>query len=354
MTGDLAIRFVTRKWAPAIGGMETYCVQIADALRAHCPVETIALPGRVDGRPPSTAKLLGWGMSTALRLLLAKPAPVVFIGDMALWPLGWLARLRGPGSRILLTAHGTDVSFSRRGGLLGGLYGTYLRCGARLLAKARVVAVSHATRKAAEDSGWNVSAVVPLATHLHGDRPPEGHDGSILFVGRLIELKGCRWFVRNVLPILPKGTKLRIAGPLTDPSESAVLAAEGVEYLGTLRGEDLVAAYRRALCVILPNIEPANGQFEGFGIVAVEASAAGGLVLAADCGGLREAVIAGETGMLVPSGDSQAWAEAIAKVAAWTPQARRGFLEKSMRKSAAHYNWDQVARETLAICAKAG
>jgi glycosyltransferase involved in cell wall biosynthesis len=166
----------------------------------------------------------------------------------------------------------------------------------------------------------------------------------------LIELKGCAWFIREVLPRLPRGTRLLVAGPITDPAEGAVLKAPGVEYLGTLDSAELISAYRRALCLVLPNIEPRTGQFEGFGIVAAEASAVGAVVIAADSGGLSDTISDGQTGLLLPPGKPQAWADAIVNVADWSPKKRAHFTAEAMARASRHFTWDRVARETWALC----
>lgn len=56
-------------------------------------------------------------------------------------------------------------------------------------------------------------------------------------------------------------------------------------------------------------------RLEGFGVAAIEASAAGRPVIASNVGGVPEVVKDGQTGILVPAGDSKALAEAILKLA---------------------------------------
>lgn len=341
--------FVTRKWAPAVGGMETWSLRLSEELAKLGPVEVVALPGRGDGRPPAFWRLPGFAFDAVRRFLAMRPAPAVLhLGDMALWPLGLPALVR-PGTRIVLSAHGTDVAYHRRGGLGGALYGLYLRIGARLLQRASVIANSRATAAAAAETGWHCAAVVPLATDLAGPPALPPHDGAILFAGRLVTRKGCGWFVREVLPLLPEGTRLKVAGTAWHASEAAMLDHPQVEPLGALDQRELAEAYARAACVIVPNIEPANGEFEGFGLVACEAAACGGVVLAARAGGLVEAVLDGTTGILLPSGDAQAWAEALQAVFEWSEERRAAFAERARQAARAHYAWPRVARETAAL-----
>ncbi|HEX4846779.1 MAG TPA: glycosyltransferase family 4 protein [Novosphingobium sp.] len=344
------ILFITRKWAPAVGGMETWSHRLSDSLSERAAVEVVALPGRPGGLPPTVPALLAFPLIALRRYLARDAAPdVLHIGDMALWPLGLLACLRRGSPAIVLTAHGTDVSYARRPGWRGRAYRAYQRLGARLLRRAHVTANSPATAAAAAEAGWRQVTVIPLATDLTGhvpDQPPQPH---ILFAGRLIPLKGCGWFIRSVLPLLPDGVTLKVAGTLLDPAEAAALDHPRVEYLGVLDQAALSAEYPRAACVVVPNIVPSNRTFEGFGLVAVEAAAAGGVTLAANCGGIPAAVIDGTTGILVESGDAAAWAEAIGAVLAWPLPRREAFLAGSLAAVESAFRWPRVAEATLAV-----
>ena len=348
---DRSVLFITRKWPPAVGGMETYSVRLTAELASHIATETIALPGKADGLPPGPASLIGFALRAARAFLSRQEPPAVLhIGDLASWPLGMLRFLRAPRAAVVLSAHGTDVSYHRRKGWKGRLYGAYLRLGAMMNRDAAVIANSAATASAAAETGWRGASVVPLATDLTApEGPPRQHDGHLLFAGRLVERKGCLWFVRNVLPRLPGGIRLKVAGPVWDKAEEAVLADPRVDYLGALDKDALVDAYRNALCVIVPNIEPPSGEFEGFGLVAVEAAAVGGLVLASATGGLVEAVEDGVTGFSLPPGDAEAWEAKIGEVAGWDGEARERFLGGAMARSREAYSWPRVARDVLKI-----
>ena len=78
------------------------------------------------------------------------------------------------------------------------------------------------------------------------------------------------------------------------------------EFRGRLSDAELERLYPRALALVVPNVEE-------FGIAAVEAQAAGRPVVGANAGGLTETVVDGETGVLVPEGDVDALAEALAQ-----------------------------------------
>lgn len=349
------VLFITRKWAPAVGGMETYCLRLTEELAKQVlSLEVIALPGRSGGRPPTALALLAFPFTVIARVLAARQSPTVMhLADMAIWPLAIIALITRGRPRIVLSAHGTDVAYHRRKTLRGKLYGAYLRLGAKLLGKATVIANSKATDTALRETGWQNIGIIPLATDITAPAPDGTTDGTILFVGRLVRRKGFGWFARNVMPLLPKGTQLHVAGPVWDPAEGEALRLPGVTHLGNLHGLTLVNAYRRALCVVVPNIVVPDGEYEGFGLVAPEAAAAGGLVLAAACDGLRDAVLDGETGFLIPSGDAQAWAEKISEISLWSEQQRQEFTGRSALRAQAHYSWARVASATLDVYARA-
>lgn len=281
-------------------------------------------------------------------LLTRRRVPLVLVGDAASWPLAVAARVGGAG-RVGIALHGTDVGYGRRRGAKGWLYRRHLRLAGRLLGDTVAIANSAATAEAGRAAGLPPARVVPLATDIRG-APVSGAEADpdrLLFAGRLVRRKGLGWFVAEVLPRLPETTVLHVAGTVWDAAEGAALDHPRVRFLGPLGRDALVAQMRAALAVVVPNIAVETGEFEGFGLVATEAAAAGGLALAACRDGLIEAVRDGETGFLLPSGDAPAWAARIAELRAWDPARRAAFLTRAMAVAAEAYSWDRVAREVL-------
>ena len=79
------------------------------------------------------------------------------------------------------------------------------------------------------------------------------------------------------------------------------------EFLGRVSDAELTELYSEARAFLVPNVEE-------FGIAAVEAQAAGRPVLAVAAGGVLETVREGETGILLPRGDADEFAEAMREV----------------------------------------
>ncbi|MFT6169896.1 MAG: glycosyltransferase involved in cell wall biosynthesis [Celeribacter sp.] len=344
------ITFITRKWPPAIGGMETYSKRLHDGLQRDFDVTLLACEGQADGSPPRVPKLLGFGLKSFWQLFQTRTPPdVVHIGDMASWPLALGVKFKRWPSQIVISAHGTDVSYPRRGGLKGKLYGAYLHLGHRVFSRGIVIANSQATADAARDFGWTRVEIVPLASDLRGPNIQPKTTTSLLFAGRILPLKGLSWFVENVLPNLPNNITLRVAGTIWDDTEAKCLDHPRVTYLGPLEQSKLTAEYANALAVIIPNIPVENGTFEGFGLVATEASACGAVTLAAASGGLCDAVIDGTTGFLLPPMDVCAWGDKINQISNWSTLDRQNFVTQSMQACHAHYSWDRVVGETVNI-----
>jgi glycosyltransferase involved in cell wall biosynthesis len=100
------------------------------------------------------------------------------------------------------------------------------------------------------------------------------------------------------------GVPIKVVGDGPQREELASRYAGRAAFLGRLPDTELERVLVEARGMIVPNVEE-------FGIAAVEAQAAGIPVVASDAGGTRETVVDGETGILVPAGDEDAFAEAL-------------------------------------------
>jgi glycosyltransferase involved in cell wall biosynthesis len=122
-----------------------------------------------------------------------------------------------------------------------------------------------------------------------------------------------------------------------------------VRFLGRVDPADLPKRMAGALAVVIPNISERPGHLEGFGLVAVEAAAAGGVVLAARLGGFLDSVLDGTTGMLLSPQSAPDWIAAINEVAGWDEARRSGFTTKAQSAARTHFTWERVARETAEL-----
>lgn len=362
--------FISRKWPPAVGGMETYSVELVAALERDFEVTRLVLPGRADGRPP---KLLSYGIFVLRAmfycLFFGRRFSHLVLGDLVLFPAAILCRFVRKDQRRVVVVYGLDLVYGRRQGLLPRCYGLYLSmfraCQGLFV---RVVAISRYTAQLAEDSGLRHVAVVnpslpssPLTRPAETvvELPPAFLQAKrrILQFGRLVPRKGALWFAQHVLPLLPQEAEFFVAGSAHGYSQLADLeACERTHYLGPLPPEMLAAMIRAADAVVMPNIPSRNGvpDVEGFGLVAVETSSLGGLLIASRFQGLEDAVLEGVTGNLAPPGDAAAWRAAIGTLLAESSGQgvdRRVHASKTTR---AHYSRERMGNEFVRCFAPLG
>lgn len=342
MSAPLNVRFITRKWAPAVGGMETYCTELTGHLSAHVDLEIIALPGHDNGDAPTGGQILFFGLKTVLKLMTAPAADVTHISDMASWPLALAAKLRRRQTKIILSAHGSDLSYAGRAGVLPKIYGAYMRLGARLLPGSTVLANSRWIADLASDFGFKNTRLIPLATDITPPDFPPQSTGDLFFAGRIMKSKGLSFIIENVLPRLPDSVHLRVAGTVWEDDEGDYLNRDRVDYLGRLNQSELAGEYAGAACVIVPSLTP-----EGFGLVAAEAAVCGAIVIAADHTGLSE-VCKGGIGILVETRNANLWTDKITGVLNLPEHERAKIITRAQTEAKARYTWARVAADTLA------
>jgi phosphatidylinositol alpha-1,6-mannosyltransferase len=99
----------------------------------------------------------------------------------------------------------------------------------------------------------------------------------------------------------------------------------------------------------MPNVRVA-GDAEGFGLVALEASAIGKPVAAADLEGLRDAVTPGENGWRFAAGNAQAWIDGLS--IALRDRAALAALGSRARVYAQRFDWNTIGESYAAIASR--
>jgi len=116
--------------------------------------------------------------------------------------------------------------------------------------------------------------------------------------------------------------------------------AEQVIFLGRVSDRDLLELYRCASLFVLPAQSSAL-DVEGFGIVYLEANAAGVPVLCSAAGGATDAVIDGQTGIILPSSEPERIAQGILHFV----QFRSTYNRNRLRQFASNFKWAIRAAE---------
>jgi phosphatidylinositol alpha-mannosyltransferase len=218
------------------------------------------------------------------------------------------------------------------------------------------IAVSEAAASFVSTRLGNGLAVIPNGADVDlfaGATPADGLPGGrrILFVNRLEPRKGFRVAVEafGILAADRPDAVLVVAGDGEERTAAADLPAEirrRVVMLGNVAHDELPPYH--AACEVFAGSARRN---ESFGIVLVEAMAAGLPVVASDIPGYREVVRDGVEGLLVPPSDPVALAAALREVLDDPALAAR--LGAAGRERARSYSWDTVAAEVEARYADA-
>ena len=128
-------------------------------------------------------------------------------------------------------------------------------------------------------------------------------ENLILFVGRLVEKKGCEYLIRAVAQLRERRRDARLViigdGRLRAELERlAVNLQVPAEFLGVRSPEEVRGWMQRARVLSNPSVTAANGDTEGLPMVFAEAQATGLPVVSTLHSGIPEGVLDGETGLL--------------------------------------------------------
>lgn len=171
---------------------------------------------------------------------------------------------------------------------------------------------------------------------------------NILFVGRLEKRKGFRHLLRAfayVKQAVPEA-RLLVVGAYSDREKAPLVRyararrLRGVHFIGYVSPEDLPRYYHTGTVFCAPST-----GFESFGIVLLEAMAAGLPIVASDIAGYRSVVNDCAEGYLTPPGDERAIASALIQLLLH-PERRAEMGECGIHK-AAEYDWAIIARRVL-------
>ncbi|MEL7067977.1 MAG: glycosyltransferase [Cyanobacteria bacterium J06581_3] len=131
---------------------------------------------------------------------------------------------------------------------------------------------------------------------------------TVLFVGRLVEMKGCEYLIRamaQVQAVLPD-TELVIIGDGPLRSQLELMAGQNLRsyrFLGFQSPSIVQDWMNKSKVFCVPSITTKTGHSEAFGIVFAEAQSMGLPAVSFDTGGISEAVAHGSTGLLAPQKD---------------------------------------------------
>ena len=349
--------FVTRKYPPSVGGMQTLAASVWRALERGAPGAQLVAHGGTNRMLPIWLLL---ALPRVAGAIARRNVDAVVTGDALMYalcrPIIVAARVRNA-----TMIHGTDVTYPNR---------VYRMIVHRALRHAPlVIANSQATAEAAKSMGVRSErvSVVRLSVPAPPSRPQSrqeaadslrrqfhiGEDQLILVtLGRLIRRKGVVWFVREVLPRLPGNVTYLVAGdgPMASELQRTIAdcgVGERVHVMGRVNDADRERLLRGADLFVQPNIQ-VPGDMEGFGLVLLEAAMRGTPTVASGIEGILDAVVDGETGILVQAGDADAWVQRITSLVS-TPTDLDAMGARFERQARALYGEEHMSHELLRI-----
>ena len=368
---------VTNDFPPKVGGIQTYLWELWRRL------------------PPETFAVLTTAHPDASGFDAAQPFRVDRVSGTVLWPTADLRRridalaaeldagfvvldpalpLGAVGPKLarpyVVVAHGAEIPVAGRIPVVGAILARVLRGGAGAVAGGNYAA-AELTRAAgrpldvaAIPPGVDTRRFVPVP---EPERPairrnlglPE--DGPLVVnVGRLVPRKGTDVLIEAVarLRSVHPDLTLAVAGAGRDRQRLERLATRRrapVRFLGRVADDRLPALYACADVFAAPNRARWGGlEQEGFGIVFVEAAACGIPQVAGDSGGAPEAVVHGETGLLVERpGNPSEVASALERLIGDPPERCR-LGQQSRRRAADLFAYDVLAARLAAYLTAVG
>lgn len=350
----IRVLLLTPDFPPSPGGIQVVMHRLVQhAQRLEMRVVTRASPGaaefdrregldvrragRADGGPASHLAMNARGLLEAPRF---RPGAVLS-GHLAASPaaraIGTLARVP-----VIQYVHADELRMDRR------LVGLAMRSDA-------VVAVSAFTERLALDAGANRARTHRILNGVDLPETPRTERPSrptLVTVARLEDrYKGHDVLIR-ALPLVRErvpGAQWVVVGdgslrPELERQAAEAGVADAVRFLGTVTDEERDAALDGAHVFAMPSRLPPGGVGgEGFGIVYLEAAAHGLPVVAGAVGGALDAVVDGETGLLVDPEGVGAVARAISDLLLDPERARQ--LGEAGAKRARAFAWPLIARQ---------
>jgi glycosyltransferase involved in cell wall biosynthesis len=342
---SLPILIITRNYPPKTGGLENYSYHLIREFEKAHTVFKLTLS--------RSSWHLIWFLPfcclAGLSICRRHSIKYIHLCDGVLAPIGVMLK-KMTGAQVTITIHGLDITFANP------VYQALIpACVARL---DRILCVSQTTREQCTSRKIPANKCVVIPNGIRPDdfhmvpeteksrgmlfqrlRVSPGERRVLVTVGRLVRRKGVAWFVAHVMPSLSGDYLYLIVGD--GPEKKSIQQAietnslgERVYLTGAVSDDIRNRILNAADIFVMPNIRIPS-DVEGFGIAALEAGCLGLPVVASDIQGIRDAIMHGKTGYLVPEKDISAFIDKIQNMS----------LSKESIKAlvSARFDWEKIA-----------
>lgn len=377
----MRILVITWNYPPKTGGMEMMMHQLIKHISPYSKIDII---GPFSPEKPTEKKSdsicrpqrdgLLWffcfSVIRGIKLLFANKYDIILAGSTLLVPvsvvLGKMYKVP-----VVANVYGLDLIYPQP--LYQLLVKSFLnRCD-------RIIAISEAAKNEAVKRGCDISRVhiIPPGIQFEEfEKEPElgnikerlalENRFIILSAGRLARRKGIFEFIENSLPaIVHKHPEVLFVIVGENPvhslahkenmrriieNEVVKLALEkNVLMLGQVARDELIQLFFASDVFVLPGIE-VKGDMEGFGIVLIEASAAGKPVVASRIGGISDAVENEKSGFLVPVGNWDKFSSTIMDIIGSSTKAH-SIGEYGRSRARNQFDWSIIGKRYMNVLA---
>lgn len=386
----MRILFISHKYPPSIGGMEKQCFELIRCVEKEHEVYKVVYDIAREKRGQFFFRL----KKRVKKILLEHPdIDIIHLNDglMAYFGL-WLQKHTS--IPVVATYHGLDVVFPNAiyqrkiipkyhhyaGGICVSA-ATAQACIKRGFSSDKIYVVPNGVDSKIADLQINANDIIDEFQKKYKINLSEKK--IIISLGRPVKRKGFSWFIEQVVPRLNKDVLYIIVGPTKRdfriPLWRKILPQKWLNeidlFLGASSDEQRIfellknnkyknrvlqmgaLPYKKMMVLltladifVMPNIK-VEGDAEGFGLVALEATLRKTPVLASGIEGITEAIKDGKNGFLLPSGEHEMWAKKIEKLLANPIE-----LEKKggefQQYTLANYSWEKMANDYTEIFKK--
>jgi len=369
----MKLAFITQDFPPALGGIQTYSYELSRRLAPKCDYFELFAPSHEGDdlfdrqcdfpvtRVPVSDSLLSAGLFFDFpALAFRKKFDVAFHAQWQTLLPSVVATGGGYPQKIFVAAHARELLFNPFGphSFLGKKYQIFEQ---KMLNKVdRFYPVSHYTAGLLQDMGFSEHqmSVIPNGTDPGKFHPTDPSALThrlqiddrkvILTITRLVYRKGIDTVIRSMKQIVKQNpdTIYLIAGGGEDEHRLKKLVDElelnyWIKFVGRVPDEELLLYYNVCDVFVMPSkTTPPN--VEGFGIVFLEANACGKPVVGSYSGGIPDAIVDEETGIMVPEDNPDELAGALLTFLNDNELAQK-VGAKGRDRVLSELNWDVIA-----------
>lgn len=372
----MRLALITQDFPPKVGGIQTYAMELAKRFNNNCEAFCVVAPNTEDAsktdatfpffvkRITSTEPLLGWlSLPVLPGYLKSQNINTVFHAQWTSLPVSVFMKKLGIIQYIFVAVHGRELLFNPLGKntLFGKVYARYRN---RMLSYVdHFFPVSNYTASLLTERGIDPQKieVVPNGTDPEHFYPMDDNlreelglqnKKILLTTTRLVSRKG----VDTVIKALPEVIKEHpeVVYLVVGDGEFKPQLVELVEELrlqdyvrfeGKVPHEDLIKYYNTCDIFLMPS-KTEIPDVEGFGLVFLEANACEKPVIGSKAGGIPDAVIHEQTGLLVEEQNPEELAQAVKRLLK-NPEFARELGEKGRQRVLDVANWDRAASNIL-------